>query len=271
MKPALPSWSIFPFVVVSLVAHVGLFLYVPAWSERDPVLAMESQQLSVRLVMPPPAVELEPVLEPVAELVPKPIEEPAEAPIEEPAPEPILKPVRRPVFEPPPVILDAPELLLEPAPQPAEVTPEEPPTEVEPAEESFPVAAPPPQPEPSPDPPVEELPQVIEEVEPQEGPDELDQAAMEVEAVPDPAWAPPPEYPRRARARGWQGTVILEVHVDAKGLPQRVSVDESSGHEILDSAAQKTVTGWKFIPGSVDGRASESTIRVPVTFRFMDG
>lgn len=254
-------------MVASLVVHVGLFLYVPAWSDRDPVLAAQSQQLSVRLVMPSQAVELEPVLEPA----PTPVEEPIQDPVNESPAEPILKFVRRPVFEPPPVIAQAPEPALELASHPAEVPTEEPPTEPESVKETPPVAAPPPQPEPSPDPPVEVVPQAIEELEPQEGPDQQDQAAMEVEAVPDPAWAPPPEYPRRARTRGWQGTVILEVRVDAKGDPGRVSVDQSSGYEILDSAARKAVSGWRFVPGSVDGRASESTIRVPVTFRFMDG
>lgn len=276
MKSALPSWSIFPFVLVSLVAHVGLFLYAPAWKASDPVLATQSQQLSVRLVMPPPDTELEPspepspepIAEPVPALPEAPLPEPVQGPVPKQVQEPLHKPVRRPVFEPPPVIPDAPQLFLEPSPKVAEAPKEEPQADPKPVEASAPALEPRPQAEPLPESPTEDGSQASTEVEPQVGPDEQDEAAIEVDAVPDPAWAPPPEYPRRARARGWQGTVILEVRVDAKGKPQGISIHETSGHEILDEAAVEAVARWKFVPGSVGGRPSETTIRVPVTFRF---
>ncbi|MEM7518662.1 MAG: energy transducer TonB, partial [Planctomycetota bacterium] len=88
--------------------------------------------------------------------------------------------------------------------------------------------------------------------------------------VPDPAFAPRPKYPRKARVRRWEGTAILEVEVSESGAPLQIRLHKSSGHAILDEAALETVRTWKFVPGQKGGKASKTTVQVPVTFRLVD-
>ncbi len=79
---------------------------------------------------------------------------------------------------------------------------------------------------------------------------------------------PPPEYPRLARRRGLEGTVLLEVLVDRNGRVLEVSVQTSSGHSILDRAAIRGVRSWRFSPGTIDGQPSDMRVRVPVRFHL---
>ena len=44
-------------------------------------------------------------------------------------------------------------------------------------------------------------------------------------------------YPALARARGWQGTVVLSVRLDSVGRLVQIVVRRSSGYEVLDRAA----------------------------------
>lgn len=85
-------------------------------------------------------------------------------------------------------------------------------------------------------------------------------------AMPRPGGNPHPEYPRLARRRGWQGTVLLGVVVDEKGRPLEVVVEKSSGYPILDRAARKTVRGWSFVPVSRGRRPVQARIILPIRF-----
>lgn len=80
--------------------------------------------------------------------------------------------------------------------------------------------------------------------------------------------APPPAYPSRAQVRGWEGTVLCKLVVDAQGVVQRASVDTSSGRTCLDDAALAAVKTWRFRAGLRDGRADEFEVRHRVTFRL---
>ncbi len=79
---------------------------------------------------------------------------------------------------------------------------------------------------------------------------------------------PAPEYPRRARLRGWEGRVVLRVAIDARGQPLHVDVQHSSGHAVLDSAAHRTVADWRFQPATRSGRPVPGEAIVPVVFRL---
>lgn len=58
---------------------------------------------------------------------------------------------------------------------------------------------------------------------------------------------PKPEYPVLAHAHQYQGTVTLEIFVDADGKITSLKVQKSSGYTILDDAALKTVKErWRF-------------------------
>jgi protein TonB len=79
---------------------------------------------------------------------------------------------------------------------------------------------------------------------------------------------PPPRYPLSARRSGEEGTVLLRVRVTADGAAVQVELDRSSGHPLLDGAAQEAVRGWKFVPALRGNRNVEDWVRVPVVFRL---
>ena len=55
-------------------------------------------------------------------------------------------------------------------------------------------------------------------------------------------------YPRSARRRGLEGTVLVELVVDARGKLISATVVRSSGHEVLDNAALADVRKMKRLP-----------------------
>jgi protein TonB len=77
---------------------------------------------------------------------------------------------------------------------------------------------------------------------------------------------PKPPYPRLARRRGWQGTVILKVQVSTEGQVHQVGIHTSSGYPLLDRTAAKTVKGWRFQPGTRGGQPVSMEVLVPVHF-----
>lgn len=81
---------------------------------------------------------------------------------------------------------------------------------------------------------------------------------------------PRPDYPSAARASGVEGTVMLLVTVSRTGSALRVTIERSSGSELLDRAAVRAVERWRFTPARRGGAAIEADVRVPVTFRLSD-
>jgi protein TonB len=94
------------------------------------------------------------------------------------------------------------------------------------------------------------------------------------EAVPLYKVNPPPEYPRLARKRGYQGTVVLEVMVDQNGRVGDLRLFTSSGHSILDKKAMASVKGWLFEPAMKGDKKLDmcyvtSIMRKSITFVFV--
>lgn len=77
-----------------------------------------------------------------------------------------------------------------------------------------------------------------------------------------------PEYPRLAVRRGYEGTVLLRVHILHDGRVEAVEIEESSGHHILDRAARKAVRTWRFTPARRGERPVASWALVPITFKL---
>jgi len=71
-------------------------------------------------------------------------------------------------------------------------------------------------------------------------------------------------YPLLARKRKIEGTVIIEFIINNKGYPQDIRIEKSSGHEILDSAAIKTVKNAAPLP-HIQGK-----IIIPIRFKLTD-
>lgn len=81
---------------------------------------------------------------------------------------------------------------------------------------------------------------------------------------------PKPPYPPLARRRGQEGLVVLQVAVNAAGLAEQVSIQRSSGFEILDDAARSTVAHWRFTPARRGDQAVAATVFVPIRFKLED-
>lgn len=81
---------------------------------------------------------------------------------------------------------------------------------------------------------------------------------------------PKPEYPALAKRRQWEGRVLLKVRVLANGSVAAVSVETSSGHELLDEAALEAVRQWHFVPAKRGGQAVDSWVNVPINFNLLD-
>jgi len=85
----------------------------------------------------------------------------------------------------------------------------------------------------------------------------------------DAAKSQEPEYPPMSRRLGEQGSVILEVLIDAKGQVIDEKLIESSGHDRLDQAALAGVkTNYRFVPGTVDGAPQPMWYRFKFTWKL---
>jgi len=160
-----------------------------------------------------------------------------------------VRPQPKPVIQPPPppppkvVALNKPP---KPKVQPKPAPKVEPPPVVTPApvQVEAPVISAPPAPP---------APAVVEKVtEPSAGAGYLDN--------------PPPVYPDVAMDRGWEGKVLMKVHVLASGKPDNVSVIKSSGKEVLDDEAVRTVKHWSFVPATRGTTPTDGWVTVPISF-----
>jgi TonB family protein len=79
---------------------------------------------------------------------------------------------------------------------------------------------------------------------------------------------PPPVYPRVARRRNYQGTVLLDVRVSADGTVAEVKVAHSSGYSVLDRSALSSVRHRLFEPARRGSRPIETWVPVPVRFEL---
>ncbi len=79
---------------------------------------------------------------------------------------------------------------------------------------------------------------------------------------------PAPAYPRASRRRGEQGRVLLQVRVDARGLPEQVEIHEGSGYARLDAAAREAVQRWRFVPARRGDEAIAASVLVPIRFQM---
>lgn len=77
---------------------------------------------------------------------------------------------------------------------------------------------------------------------------------------------PKPSYPSLANRMGWQGTVVVNVEVLATGLAGQLSVQRSSGHDVLDDAALQAIRHWRFVPARHNGQLVTQHFLIPIPF-----
>lgn len=170
--------------------------------------------------------------------------------VEPPPPEPIPQPV---VQEPPPPVVDEsaskpppPKPIPKPKPKPvAKPKPVPTPVEQPPA---------PPKAETPPAPPAPAAPT----------PAPLTPPSANAGYLHNPA----PEYPPLALRRGWEGTVLLRVHVLASGSASEIQVQKTSGRDALDDAAVRAVKRWRFVPAKRGEAAQDGWVSVPIDFKL---
>lgn len=98
----------------------------------------------------------------------------------------------------------------------------------------------------------------------------IEEAVSEVITEAEPLYKinPEPPYPKMARKRGYQGTVLLSVLVNKEGRVDNLWLFESSGYNILDNAALEAVKEWLFEPGKQGDTAVDMWVEVPVRFEI---
>jgi periplasmic protein TonB len=87
-------------------------------------------------------------------------------------------------------------------------------------------------------------------------------------AQPEYSQNPPISYPKRARRRGYEGTVLLEVMVNRNGKVADLRILASSGYSILDRSAVNSVKTWSFIPAKKGDDTVDMWVKVPVRFKL---
>ncbi|MCH2532860.1 MAG: TonB family protein [Bdellovibrionales bacterium] len=60
---------------------------------------------------------------------------------------------------------------------------------------------------------------------------------------------PKPVYPAPARRKGWEGNVVLAYYVTSSGHVQGLKVLRSSGHQMLDQEAIRSISRYRYRPG----------------------
>jgi periplasmic protein TonB len=77
-----------------------------------------------------------------------------------------------------------------------------------------------------------------------------------------------PEYSEEARKAKFQGSVVLQIVVDAQGNPRDIKVIRPLGLG-LDQKAIEAVEKWKFAPGKKDGKSVPVIAQIEVNFRLL--
>lgn len=74
------------------------------------------------------------------------------------------------------------------------------------------------------------------------------------------------EYPPILRDAGIGGTTSVDFFIDTRGVVQRVLVAETSGHEVLDSAALRVARTFQFTPALNLEEIVPVWVAIPITF-----
>lgn len=78
-------------------------------------------------------------------------------------------------------------------------------------------------------------------------------------------------YPRRARLRGWEGTVVITLRILPDGQLTDIRVADSSGISTLDRAAVKSLSKVSVPQAVAWMHGKELDMKIPVEYRLTDG
>ncbi|WP_156995404.1 energy transducer TonB, partial [Elstera litoralis] len=80
----------------------------------------------------------------------------------------------------------------------------------------------------------------------------------------------PPIYPELARRDELEGTVRLKLIVSPSGQVEEAAILKSSGHRLLDQAAQNAARLWHLYPAEFNGNPVAGWAEVEIPFRLTD-
>ena len=82
-----------------------------------------------------------------------------------------------------------------------------------------------------------------------------------------PISTPAPEYPREASMAGTTGYVVVAFTLNVEGVPQDITVVESSPPRVFDQSARRAVARWRFQPVVVGGQPVERKVQRRIDFK----
>ena len=294
-----------PDLIARTAGFAGVFatlIAIGIWDQPEFVITPQQNFAAVELTLQvaplpeePPTQELitqpEPQPEDTTKVTPEPLPEPEPEP--EPAPEPLPDASPEPdltINSEPPKVEPKPEPKVEPKPEP------KPEPKVEPKPEPKPEPKVEPKPEPKPEPKVESKPKVEPKPQPkpQPAPKKVEsQVQPQTTTVPPAAEPVSPEpapatvtaqmqaqvtsllvneikskmrYPRNAVRRKLEGTVMMEFVVQ-DGIVVGYRLEQSSGHKILDAAAQKLAQSM--MQFNTSNRLLNHRILIPIKYELL--
>jgi protein TonB len=77
-------------------------------------------------------------------------------------------------------------------------------------------------------------------------------------------------YPQKAIRKGWEGQTVVAAEILPGGTVGRLALAKSSGHEVLDQAAQEAIKTWKFSAESGKTETVSQYVDIPVMFKLKD-
>ena len=261
---------------LALILHGLLFTVKAEWMKKKPFYAGNPKPLMITMThkeaqaqkpfQPELTLKPEPEKEPIKKEPPKKVRQSKPTKKEEPPPKPNKRPRPKPETRPKTLSMKKEKVILLPAPQPA--PPPDPAPAKPPARREQMIRKPPTgQKESTPAPVSERRLNTVALTKGEEKAPKPTQPPV-TEAIPHYKTNPPPEYPRMARRRGYEGTVLMEVLVSREGRVEALRLLQSSGHGVLDREAMAAVKKWLFEPGRMGEEEVDMWVKVPVRFKL---
>jgi TonB family protein len=79
-----------------------------------------------------------------------------------------------------------------------------------------------------------------------------------------------PAYPEIARARGYEGVVLISAQILPNGRVGEIKIRKSSGYAILDQWAIQAVKPWRFEPAKKSGNPFTAWVELPIKFSLQN-
>ncbi len=225
-------------ILAGTVINAALFMLLPRLGQTEALPPPPVITLEFSAWQPPREKPRQPEIRPKPEPKPKPKPRPRPKPVVKPR----LKQARPKPIPPPERVISTREPAKPVAAPPEPVVEDVPPPTPVPADQS-------------------KAEEVSQETLPQPVP------VFELTTLPRMIHRETPVYPSDMKLQGKEGTVKLEVFIDAAGKVRKITILKSAG-PAFDQAAINAIQNSSFSPGNVHGKPVAVRMRLPVRFRL---